>query len=168
MKQFKVQLSRPLLWVTVIVTLVLVGVFSFLLSLVVHPPFGLDNWIWLIVMGSLLIILVRFACMQPVLLELTDDRLTIVRVYGKVDISRHEIVEVYRKKRLWLDMKIFGDAGWFGYIGVFWNKKEGLHRDYVKDLSKAVVIRTNHGYYIVSCEHPGDLIHELKKSMHVL
>lgn len=102
--------------ITVIVTLVLVGVFSFLLSLVVHPPFGLDNWIWLIVMGSLLIILVRFACMQPVLLELT----------------------------------------------------EGLHRDYVKNLSKAVVIRTNHGYYIVSCEHPGDLIHELKKSMHVL
>lgn len=168
MKQFEVKLSKPLAWVTVIFTLFLVCFMGFLLTLVGQPPFEPINWMWLGIVVFLFILLGRFALMQPVSLQLTDDTLTIVRLYGKVEIPRHEIVEVYRKKRAWLDMKVLGDGGWFGYIGVFWNKQEGIHRNYIKNLSKAVVVRTNKGYYIVSCEHPGDLIHELKKGMHIL
>lgn len=168
MKQFEVKLSRPLAFLTILFTLFLVCLLAFLLTLVGQPPFTLVNWMWMGIVLVLLALLGRFALMQPISLELTDDKLTIVRLYGKVEIPRHEIVEVYRKKRMWLDFKVFGDAGWFGYIGVFWNKQEGIHRNYVKNLSKAVVVRTNKGYYIVSCEHPGDLIHELKKGMHIL
>lgn len=168
MKQFEVKLSRPLAWVTVIFTVFLVCFMAFLFTLVGEAPLGLTNWLFLALFVFIFVLLGYFAVMQPMRLELTDSKLIIVRVYGKVEIKRSEVVEVYRKKNLWMDIKVLGDAGWFGYIGLFWNKREGLHHNYVKNLSKAVVVRTNKTYYIVSCEHPGDLIHELKKTMHVL
>lgn len=168
MKQFEVKLSKPLGWLTVIFTLFLVFFMGFLVTLVGHPPFEPINWMWLGVVVFLFVLLARFALLQPMRLDLSEDTLTVVQLYGKVEIPRHKIVEVYRKKRMWLNIKVFGDAGWFGYIGLFWNKQEGLNHSYVKNLSKAVVIRTDKRYYIVSCEHPGDLIHELKKTMHVM
>ncbi len=168
MKQFEVKLSPPLAGLTVVFTLFLVFFMGFLLTLVGAPPYNPINFMWMGIIAILFFILARFAMLQPVSLELSEDKLTIVRLYGKVEIPRHKIIEVYRKKKMWLNIKVFGDAGWFGYIGLFWNKQEGLNHCYVKNLSKAVVIRTDKGYFVVSCEHPGDLIDELKKGMHVL
>lgn len=83
--------------------------------------------------------------------QITRDRLIVYRplknkIISRSDITRGRKVE---KDELSWSLRNFGNGGFFGYTGLFSNKKIGAMRWYATRRDKGVLLQTNDAYTIL-------------------
>ena len=63
-------------------------------------------------------------------------------------------------------MRIFGSAGFFGYIGIFYNKRIGKYTSFVGDTHQCFLVTTKSGRkYAFSCESPDEVITQVTANL---
>ena len=93
---------------------------------------------------------------------LEPDKLTLKKLFGANSLKYSQILSVEKHKPSFWDMRIFGSAGFFGYIGIFCNKRIGKYTSFVGDTHQCFLVTTKSGRkYALSCESPDEVITQL-------
>ena len=120
--------------------------------------------------GALLYVLVGilllgvFVINAPIAVRLTPQYFELRKLVGRVRIPYTAMTHVERYKPSFWDLRVFGSAGFFGYIGFFRGDEVGGYKGFMGDTGQAFLIRTEQGNcYVFSTETPDKTIEELKK-----
>ena len=93
---------------------------------------------------------------------LEPDKLTLKKLFGTNSLKYSQILSVEKHKPSLWDMRIFGSAGFFGYIGIFYNKHIGKYTSFVGDTHQCFLVTTKSGRkYAFSFESPDEVITEV-------
>ena len=110
-----------------------------------------------------ILISVVFAMNAPISVRLTPQYFELRKLVGRIRIEYTAITHVVRYKPSFWDLRVFGSAGFFGYIGFFRGDEVG-YKGFMGDTEQAFLIRTEQGNcYVFSTETPDKTIEELKK-----
>lgn len=89
-------------------------------------------------------------------IELTDKNVVINKLFGQKIIPYSTITNAKRMGFSNLTLTV-GSQGFFGFVGTTMDGSSS----YVKDRKKMVLIETQKGNFILSCENPEELVSEL-------
>jgi len=147
-----VRIITVLVSVLVIVALVTMG-----RNYLLNPNYGL-----LLGIIAITITLAVFILSAPMSIVLEPDKLTLKKLFGSNSLKYSQILSVEKHKPSFCDMRIFGSAGFFGYIGIFCNKRIGKYTSFVGDTHQCFLVTTKSGRkYALSCESPDEVITQL-------
>lgn len=129
-----------------------------------HEPVGFTVY-----RAGLLFTLVLFALVfawAPCGVEIFGGTLRVERrLWPALELTLSEIASVepgFEIKRS--GIRVFGDGGFFGSYGWFWNRQLGLYRMYTTRLGQGVVVRLKHGKPVVICVDEPDRFYEALSS----
>ena len=109
-------------------------------------------------------LLVVYAINAPISVRLTPQYFELKKIVGRIRIEYTAITHVERYKPSFWDLRVFGSAGFFGYIGFFRGDEIGSYKGFMGDTGQAFLIRTKRGkLYVFSTEAPDRTVEELKK-----
>jgi hypothetical protein len=156
-------------WSVLVITIVIV-----LILLVTIFYLGLISWphwmLWLkyllrIVFITTIIFGIGY---MPIRLEANDEKITLRRLFGALEVPLSTIVEIRQLSKSDIDgsIKTFGSDGLFGYLGKFKNNRLGNYTMYATELNNLILIKTNENVYIFSCTRYKELIKYVKSSFH--
>ena len=97
-------------------------------------------------------------CIQIRKVTLNDVNLVIHRQMGKVRIPLNSITRVEIKDDIAFDLRLWGISFFFGHYGLFYNRKLGRYKAYVKDGDQMLVVHTENRIYVFSCERRDELM----------
>lgn len=118
---------------------------------------GLTALIW-VCMGICWLLFPRRFVLYP-------DRLVIERPLLPPTILLSSITGIESGKDILKgSIRTWGNGGFLGFQGWFWNKKLGAYRAYGTDAKKAVAIRTTGSTYVVTPQEPEAFIARLKST----
>lgn len=152
--------SRTLIWLSVGVTLILIGV-SALAARNVRPA---GSWVYLCaVLGPILVVLlsalftVRGYEIDGALLRVR--RLVWNTVLSLDGLRAAEANSLAMKRSL----RLFGNGGLFSFSGLFSSKELGRYRAYVTDPARSVVLKFGDQTIVVSPEEPEVFARQLRE-----
>jgi hypothetical protein len=137
------RLDLPALITTLLVSILLVGLSAFFLTL----PYG---WIFSIIM--LLFILVSYL-FSPAKYYLTGSHLIVQKVIGRkiviplVDVVGYTIVPDFSKLKV---VRTFGNGGLFGYYGTFSTAEYGMVNCQLRSLKRVIILKTKNALFAIS------------------
>lgn len=101
---------------------------------------------------------------MPIRLTMGNDRITLHRLFGAINIPMNEIIEfkTIPSSEIMYSIRTFGSGGLFGYLGKFKNKKLGNYTMYATNLNELILIRTNRRTYVFSCKNRDEFIEYVK------
>jgi len=101
--------------------------------------------------------------MAPRGYALNDVELLIDRAMKPVRIPLREILEVSELEDglLRRSLRLLGASGYYGYYGLFWNKKLGRYRAYVTRTTGLLAVRTEKSLYVLSPDDNKDFASSL-------
>lgn len=158
-KVFNSSFSRGMLISTIFITIflviaILVGIYKLFVFTLWSIPY-----VCISIAISIIIFVLGYSYVSQIKeIHVTDDMVYIILQCGLVVIPRENIVSVNRKSKINHDIRLWGIAGVFGYIGHFYNSQIGRYRAYVKNGNKMVAIKTKNKCYVVSCDNDQELI----------
>ncbi len=91
--------------------------------------------------------------LRPVGYRITDDKLSVLRHWGRVDAATADLTAVHSEfeQPQGMTFGIFRSDGVFGTFGWYWNKSWGSFYVYVTDINKSLVLEfANHPRMVVS------------------
>lgn len=104
-------------------------------------------------------VMAYFAMQAPMSLKLTDTKIVINKLIGKVEIAYADIQTVGEYGFDQRDIRVMGSGGFFGYTGTFNNKVFGNYVAYVGNTRQAFFIRTKEDkYFVISCDKRKELL----------
>ncbi|MFV8781758.1 PH domain-containing protein [Microbulbifer sp. SA54] len=156
--EFSAPWSRQLKWLTGITCLFLIGVsITMQLNAQENPPLMYR-------IGILLPLIVLFTAALFAIrgYRVEQDRLLILRPGWHSSIPLKDIQSAeFIPDAMAGSIRLFGNGGLFGYIGLFRNKPLGRYRAFVTDASRTVVIRRGVSTVVVSPGEPERLVQTL-------
>ena len=101
---------------------------------------------------------------MPIRLTLRNDKITLQRLFGPINIPLNEIIELkaISNEEIVNSIRTLGSGGLFGYLGKFWNKKIGKYSMYATNLNELIFIRTNRRTYVFGCKNRDEFIESVK------
>lgn len=154
--------SGGMLAVTIVTLVVLVGASVMLISRNFPVSMLWLKYLLLVVFAATVIIGAGF---MPIRLKADDEKVSVSRLFGLLEISRDEIIEAKQLLKSDIDNSIrtFGSGGLFGFLGRFNNDRLGNYTMYATELNNLVLIRTNDKKYVFSCSHPRELVNFINR-----
>lgn len=149
--------SGEVLAITIVTLIVLMGA-GFHLESLKWPAMML--WLkYLLIIVFLATVVIGVGYM-PIRLEADDETILIRRLFGTLEVSLSEVIEIRGILKTDIDHSIrtFGSGGLFGYLGRFKNDRLGSYTMYATALNQLVLIRTKHKKYVFSCSCAKELI----------
>jgi hypothetical protein len=146
--------------ITFISLLLIIAAEYYLIYSLIHSM----DWIMLITAIIILGIILYFALETPLSIEITDTRLILHKLKGKLIIDFNQIsnIEIYKPDSS--EIRFYGSGGVFGFIGKFNNATIGKYQSYVGDYAQAFLIQTKENKkYVFSCEKPDLIVTIIKK-----
>jgi len=149
-----VRWSNQVKFITVLVTILLI---STEVGLIYNGASGL-------IIISIALVFFVFMLSAPLSITLSDSKLILNKVFGKITINYSQIYLVKPYNPASGDIRVFGSGGFGGYVGIFSNQEIGQYFSYVGDPKQAFLIRTKNGKnYVFSCENMAFIIETVKK-----
>ena len=162
MKTFACPMSATVKTISILTTVLLVGVMVFCALTLKNKPYcSADWWITIGVLLLLLTTIVVYAAMQPRFVVVDDNYVVIKKRLGQVVVERDSIIAVKHKKSMMNDIRMLGNGGMFGLTGI-WSDGKSYHA-YVTNEKQIVMIETGRRRYAVSCDSPDKLLEMLGK-----
>ncbi|GHT40937.1 hypothetical protein FACS189437_07210 [Bacteroidia bacterium] len=147
---------------TVIVSIILLFVEWEVVNSLIHSNNILLCVILLSVINFMIIITILNV---PLYLKLTEDAIILKKIGGSIKIEYNEI-QFIQTHNAYPDMRLFGSGGFFGYIGIFSNDKQGWYNSYVENPKQSFLITTNKNKkYVFSSENREDIINKVKQQI---
>lgn len=161
-------LSRTARYITVVTLAALIPLGLILpLFLLFDPSVGETERIVLLLSTAIVAVSIVVAALYaPRRVELRERSLRVRRLAGSLilpygEIKAAEPFDPVRARRL---IRTFGSGGLFGYLGQFYDRRDGFYRIYAGDLGQALLIRLRSGRrYVISCERPGEMLAGLRQ-----
>ncbi|WP_237058656.1 PH domain-containing protein [Microbulbifer sediminum] len=154
-QKFNAPWSRQLKWLTALATLLLLAIPAILMARApADPPTIYQVSIWLPV--AILALSTLFVIRGY---TLNGNTLYIIRPLWKTRLSLDGLQEVFADpEAMHGSIRIFGNGGLFGYIGLFQNKTIGRYRAFATDQQRAVVLRFPERNLVVTPGRPEKLV----------
>lgn len=156
MKPYPAPWGRPLVVISVLATVLCLGLTFFEWSRVTGPPLGMPAF-WLgclplaLVIGCALFTIRGYA--------LTPDTLLIRRFLWSTRVPLAELKSAeYLPGAMRGSIRTFGNGGFFSVTGLFWSRPLGSYRAFVTDLQRTVVLRFPGRTLVLSPESPEDFV----------
>lgn len=156
MKPYPAPWGRPLVVISVLATVLCLGLTFFEWSRVTGPPLGMPAF-WLgclplaLVIGCALFTIRGYA--------LTPDTLLIRRLLWSTSVPLAELKSAeYLPGAMRGSIRTFGNGGFFSVTGLFWSRPLGSYRAFVTDLQRTVVLRFPGRTLVLSPESPEDFV----------
>ncbi len=156
MKPYPAPWGRPLVVISVLATVLCLGLTFFEWSRVTGPPLGMPAF-WLgclplaLVIGCALFTIRGYA--------LTPDTLLIRRFLWSTRVPLAELKSAeYLPGAMRGSIRTFGNGGFFSVTGLFWSRPLGSYRAFVTDLQRTVVLRFPGRTVVLSPESPEDFV----------
>jgi len=158
MKRFSAPWGKTLGWVSVLSTLLCVGVLV-LLAMVPHQdtirhfvlPFG---FIFALQFLAALFTIRGYT--------VTPDAILVHRLFWDTRLPREGLVSAtVEPKVMNCSLRICGNGGLFSFSGWFWSKSLRRYKAYVTDLNRTVVLRWEKRTAVVSPDDPEGFVQEL-------
>jgi hypothetical protein len=91
-------------------------------------------------------------------ISVKDESIYINQLKGNIVIPIKDIKEIRRCTKLDTENSVrkFGSGGFWGYIGIFENTQLGKYQMYVTNYSNTILIKTDKGIFVISCNKPDD------------
>ena len=128
------------------------SVSAFTFALLAFALYGLGSGGHTVVFSLVSITMLVCLAYSPIYVEVTEDCLTIKRVFGSVIILRKDI-ELIRPYTSPLGIRKFGSGGFLGFLGWFSNSELGNFLSYSTDEKSQILIVTKQRKYLISCEN---------------
>ena len=155
---FSAPWSRQLKWITVLTSLFLLGTSA---ALQINTPtdappmYQLGVWLPLVIFALCALCSVRGY-------RLKGEQLIIRRLGWNSCITLGNIVSVaHEPDAIAASIRIFGNGGFFGFIGLFRNQKLGRYRAFATDGTRCVVIRLAASTLVVTPDNPQRFVQAL-------
>ncbi|WP_160153240.1 PH domain-containing protein [Microbulbifer sp. ALW1] len=157
--EFSAPWSRQLRWITALTSLFLVGTSVILqINTPAHAPSTYQLGIWLPL--ALLLLCAVFTVRGY---RLQGNDLIVRRLGWSTRISLGEIESVtHEPDAMKGSIRLFGNGGYFGYIGLFRNQKLGRYRAFATSAAHSVVIRRPASTLLVTPDNPQRFVEALK------
>ena len=97
---------------------------------------------------------------MPMRLKANDEKVTVRRLFGSLEIPLNEVIDTRRIFKSEIDgsIRTFGSGGLFGYLGRFKNDRLGNYTMYATELNNLILVRTNNKKYVFSCSCPQEFV----------
>ncbi|MFI2810665.1 MULTISPECIES: PH domain-containing protein [Microbulbifer] len=153
--QFNAPWSRQLKWLTALAVLLLLAIPLILMARApADPPVLYRVSIWLPV--AILALSTLFAIRG---FTLKGDAIYVIRPLWKTRLPLDGLQQVVADPgAMQGSIRIFGNGGLFGYIGLFQNKHIGRYRAFATDQAKAVILRFPERTLVVTPGRPEKLV----------
>lgn len=159
LKEFSAPWSRPLAFITLLTSVILLGIGTILwLKAPENPPLMYQLSIWMCPAILLLSALfaVRGYCVQ-------GRDLWILRPGWKTRISLEGLKSVSSEPNATRgSIRLFGNGGLFAFIGLFRNQPLGRYRAFATDMSRTVIIQLPARTIVVTPDRPERFVETLK------
>ena len=168
-KYYKAEMDKLLRLSTRVVTVIFITVqlalvFGFYKALhapaACPPPFGNRFLVLWLVFSTALVALTAYVtrAMAPKGYALNDVELLIDRDMKPIRIPLSSILGVSAAEDglLRRSLRLMGTSGYYGYYGLFWNRKLGKYRAYVTRTKNLLALKTEKGIYVLSPDDPED------------
>jgi len=154
MKRFSAPWGKTLIWVSVLISALLVGI----LCMSTFGPHGrntlLLDLLWLLLPVSALFTIRGYT--------LTPDAILVHRLFWDTRLPREGLVSAtVEPKAINRSLRVCGNGGVFSFTGWFWSKQLGRYKAYVTDLNRTVVLRWEKRTAVVSPGDPEGFVREL-------
>lgn len=165
MKHFKSHFSKVMLASTILVCLLLVfALYTMIIQLMQFPYTSLSFWGICLVFCFVIFTLIFAFTQQIKDISITETDLIIKKMCGNIVIPIQDIQEVFPKRSIVYDIRIWGISGLFGHIGWFWNKQTGRFFALVKNGNSMLFIKTKtNKCYVISCQNHLQAMNLLKQ-----
>ena len=131
------------------------------------PPFGDDFFGFGLILVAALIALTAYItrAMAPKGYALNDVELLIDREMKPIRIPLGEITEVRALEDgvLRSSLRLMGTSGYYGYYGLFWNRKLGKFRAYTTRTKDLLAVKTEQGLFVLSPDDTKDFTASLNQ-----
>jgi hypothetical protein len=158
MKTYQAPWGRSLVVLSVILTLVCVGV-----TFATTPWMLKEVGSWALLLRGLPM-LVLAGCLPFVIrgYVITDDAILIRRLWWTTRLSRAGLLTAeFVPKVMCKSLRTCGNGGGFSFTGWYWSKSLGHYRAFVTDLNRTVVLRFRNRTVVVSPGVPEEFVAEL-------
>ncbi|MFC6632120.1 PH domain-containing protein [Microbulbifer taiwanensis] len=158
-RQFRAPWSHQLKWITALSTLLLLGIPLLLMGKAPQAHSGFYSAA-ILLPPAILIVSALFAIRGY---RIEGDNLLILRPGWKTRFALGELIEVKSDPEAMRgSIRLFGNGGLFGYIGLYRNSGLGRYRVFATDMSKAVVLRFPERTLVVTPDRPQQFVQALK------
>lgn len=124
------------------------------------------SWIGVALLFIIPIVCIYAITLSPTRILIDDDYVTIKRMIGSKKIERSALADAYPHSKGDFNARLFGSGGFFGYTGLFANKKEGRYTSYVGDHNEAYYLVLKNGKkYLLSSENREQAVEALKAGL---
>lgn len=145
-------------WAVTIVTLIVLAGAGFYIASLNWPTVML--WLKYLLTIVLLTTVIGGVGYMPIRLRANDEKITVRRLFGSLEMPLNEVIEVRRISKSDIDGSIqtFASGGLFGYLGRFKNDRLGNYSMYATELNNLILVRTSNKKYVFSCSRPQEFI----------
>jgi hypothetical protein len=159
MKTYKAPWCRALIIVSVLATLLLIGV-AFGAPLLPQPKTGGEIAMWL---GRALLLMIPVCALFIVRgYTIVPDAILVHRAFWDTRLPRTGLRSaVADPKAMCKSLRTCGNGGLYSITGFYWNKSLGSYRAFVTDPRRCVVLRYEKRTVVVSPDSPEDFVREL-------
>ena len=156
---FRSPYSKFMLGSTVVGMVLMHGAFMACMGGMARSGVGTGRfYTYLLVFVACVSVVLYAFCIQIRKVTLNDVNLVIHRQMGKVRIPLNSITRVEIKDDIAFDLRLWGISFFFGHYGLFYNRKLGRYKAYVKDGDQMLVVHTENRIYVFSCERRDELM----------
>ncbi len=157
---FKVPWDKPARVVTWVSSAILLLAIALCVGFAIMEPSYAGLCVGLLV---LIVLIPLYFCLQsPRAILLTDDALVVRKVVGRKAIPFSEIQSVALLNK-YSALRIIASGGFFGYVGLFWNRQFGKHWVLAGSLWQPVCVNLVSGKrYVLSCSDGKGLLEAMR------
>lgn len=153
MKRFKSSYSKCMALSTCLLLALLAFAICTIVDNLLTMPIGSFSFILALMVLCFILASLFYAFLSQIrYVCLTEDSVVIKKMFGRIFISRADILRVCYKKSLLYDVRLCGISGLFGHIGLFRNSKSGRYYACVNNGSAMLEIKTIDKCYVISCD----------------
>lgn len=119
-----------------------------------------------LMLGGILIIFSFFitpGLYTPLRISVGPDQIVIHRIIGNKNIPMEKVKDASLYKSNSNSIRLFASGGLWGYIGKFKNKEMGTYTMYVTHPKQMVLLHTDEGYFVFSCEKHSEVLDLIKQ-----
>lgn len=161
---FKVPWDKPARVVTWVSSAILLVAITLCVGFAIMEPGYAVLYVGLLVL--IVLIPLYFCSQSPRAILLTDDALVVCKAVGRKAIPFSEIHSIALLNK-YSALRIFASGGFFGYVGLFWNREFGKHRVLAGSLRQPVCVNLVSGKrYVLSCSDGKELLQAMKNHAH--
>ncbi len=148
-------------WITTVSLLCLL-----IAAIVLILAIDMHGWQWVLAVPFMAAI--AYCVMKaPIKVRITSTGIELFKIFGKISFPYYRIREISLANiDSDMNLRIWGSGGFFGYTGLFFNKRIGRFRAYMGSIPRAVlIVLENDRKYVISCLQPDKFVEISRANM---